>query len=192
MRTRHDPLKWPFAIGLALLLVIGSVWLVPASWVDGFFSPLNLNSPDEKAEARSWLIILPPPEVVVETRVIEPEKSPEKKPLHREPEDPGWWTEGWRIRAVQQTDSWQQPTRQDSLKVVCEALGLGQDFYTYALPDSVLAHRLLLLRIEDSFAFDELKPYLSALGKGKHMLDKASREADMYDEHLNSQIMVPD
>ena len=192
MRTRHDPYKWPFAIGMSLLLVVGSVWLIPARWVDAFFSPLNLQNESVKSLRKGWLTLLPPLAVVVDER---PEKVDEPEPKQDEPlprQDPDWWTRGWRIRTAEQVTVRQSPTRLDSVKVIYETLGLGQDFMTRASADSALSHQLMLLRIEDSFAFDELKPYLSALRRGWYHTDKASREADMYDEHLNTIIMVPD
>jgi hypothetical protein len=59
-------------------------------------------------------------------------------------------------------------------------------------PDSVLASRLLILQQEDSFRFDELKPYFEAMARAHDYSDIMSRAADMYGEHLGSQIMVPD
>jgi hypothetical protein len=192
MRSRHDPLKWPFSIGLALAVLFAVVFLVPAAWFDFLFSPLDLSEKDSETATTAWLNILPPPNIEM-TREVEPnppeKDSPKPIPL---PEDPRWWTEGWRIRISQESAMVMKPTASDSATVVLKALGLGLEFTQKALPDSVLNHPLMLLRIEDSFSFEELKPYLTALTRARAYADMKSREADMYDEHLGSQIMVPD
>lgn len=120
----------------------------------------------------------------------EDQKIPEKPspPTH----DPGWWTAAWQIKTQSETPPLLAPAARDSVVLILESLGVGMDFSRKALPDSLLNHRLMLLRIEDNFAFEELKPYLAALGKARAMADKKSRESDMYDEHLGSQIMTPD
>ena len=63
---------------------------------------------------------------------------------------------------------------------------------TRARPDSVLAARLFLMQVEDSFRFDELKPYLQAMARSRDYADIMSRAADMYDNFLATEIMTPD
>jgi hypothetical protein len=84
------------------------------------------------------------------------------------------------------------PAVPDSAAVVLRALGLEDDFLARVRPDSVMARRLQLLRQEDSFRFDELKPYLAAMARARDYADMMSRAADMYGEHLQSAIMTPD
>jgi len=192
MRTRHHPLKWPFSIGLALALFLGAVFWIPAEWIDFFFSPRNIAENQVAQRPGQWLNILPPPTIEI---VPLDEKLPEattQPPVTLPADDPDWWTQGWRIQTVSETRILLKPTPVDSVKVILQALGIGMDFTRKALPDSVLNHQLMILGIEDGFAFEELKPYLSALTRARAMMDKKSRESDMYDEHLGSQIMVPD
>ncbi len=192
MRTRHHPLKWPFCVFLAMTLFFGAVFLIPPEWIDFFFSPLNMANYQVSDRTDSWLNILPPP--TIETATSADELPKETVPPRTAPptEDPGWWTEGWRIQTVSETRALMTPGQVDSVAVILEALGVGLDFSRKALPDSLLKHQLMLLRIEDGFAFEDLKPFFEALTHARAMADKISREADMYDEHLGSQIMVPD
>ena len=192
MRPRRDPWKWPVT-GLTVLLFLGTVFLVPRSWIDSFFSPLVLDAHDRNAAGRSWMAILPPLEIEVERSAAPPPTPPERERPRPSREDPGWWTAGWEVRAGDGVSRDFTPARRDSVVViVMEALGLGQDFMTRPRPDSVMAQRLHLLQTEDSFRFDELKPDLSAMARSRAYADIMSRAADMYGEHLQSEIMTPD
>ncbi len=192
MRNRNHPLKWPLSICVVLLLFFGAVFLVPGHWFNFFVAPINTSQIQQTNQPDQWMNILPP--LVVESVPAEkkqpeiPDNPPQRPPL----EAPGWWTEGWRIQAVQESQQMLPRATVDSVAVVMQALGVGLDFTRKVLPDSVLAHKLLILQIEDGFAFDELKPYLRAMTKARALLDINSRAADMYDEHLGSTIMVPD
>ncbi len=192
MRTRHHPLKWPLSICLAMVLFLGAVFWVPNQWIDFFFSPLNIAENQMPERTGQWMNILPPPTIEI---IQLDEKLPEVttlSPITPLADDPDWWTQGWRIQTVSETRVLMKPTPVDSVAVILQALGMGLDFTRKALPDSVLNHQLMILGIEDGFAFEELKPYLSALARARAMMDKKSRESDIYDEHLGSQIMVPD
>ncbi len=72
------------------------------------------------------------------------------------------------------------------------SFGSFEVFLGRTRPDSLLASRLFLLRVEDSFKFDELKPYLSAMARSRDYADIMSRAADMYDHFLAQEIMTPD
>jgi hypothetical protein len=191
MRRRPDPWKWPVT-GLAVLLLLGGLLLVPAAWVDSFFSPLDLREDPAAARTPRWLAILPPPEIeaVPPASVVPPVEDPARPRPPRE--DPRWWTAGWEVRTGAATAAELRPAGPDSAAVVLRALGLGEDILTRVRPDSVMARRLLLLRHEDSFRFDELKPYLAAMAKARNYADMMSRAADMYGEHLQAEIMTPD
>lgn len=192
MRPRRDPWKWPVT-GMTVLLFLGAVFLVPRSWIDSFFSPLDLDAHDQAAAGRRWMAILPPPEIEVERSETLPEPLPDHEKPRPPREDPGWWTAGWEVRAGDGVTDDFTPVRRDSaVAIVMEALDLGQDFMTRTRPDSVMAQRLHLLQTEDSFKFDELKPYLSAMARSRAYADIMSRAADMYGEHLQSEIMTPD
>lgn len=190
---RHHPLKWPVVITMALACLCAFVFIVPARWINQFFSPLELAETKILKNSEDWLIILPPPVVESTPEVLEPPDI--KEPLKVIPpatDDPGWWVSAWQIKTENHSPSFLASSSRDSVELILDALGVGLDFTRKALPDSLLNHRLMLLRIEDDFNFDELKPYIAALGLARAKADKHSREAAMYDEHLGSTIMVPD
>ena len=190
MPHRRDPWKWPVC-GLSVVLLLGAVFFIPRAWIQSFFSPLDLSDPEALHRRSAWMTILPPPAV----QVARPEEPPpvERDDRRRPPrEDPRWWTQGWAIRRESERADDLAPAPPDSADQLLSALGLGKDFMTRVRPDSVLASRLLILRQEDSFRFDELKPYFEAMTRAHDYADMMSRAADMYDEHLASEIMVPD
>lgn len=191
MRQRSHPWKWPACLGLTLALLLALVFLVPTAWIDAFFSPLALTERWEQVPAAEWIVVLPPltVEAVPDDQESEEDPHPSAAP-HR---DPDWWTRGWVVRA---SPPWakagRRPAAHDSVAVLLEVLGLERDFLTRTRPDSLLAARLLLLRIEDSLRFDELKPYLSAMARAHDYADLMSRKADMFDDFLAQEIMTPD
>jgi len=190
---RHHPLTWPVVIALTVVCFFAFVILVPAEWINLFFSPLAIKEVSQKKTAENWLEILPPPmvEAIDDSRV-----PPAKKDLPKQPpppaDDPGWWTSAWQVKTNTDARSQLAPVSRDSIAVLLETLGVGLDFTRKALPDSLLNHHLMLLRIEEGFDFEKLKPYISALTKARALADKNSREAAMFDDHLRSTIMVPD
>lgn len=190
---RHHPLKWPAAITAALVCLFAGIFLVPSHWLDLFFPPAETRAITRQKMPVGWLQILPPLEMESIREMTAPSKKPDP-PKKNTPsvDDPRWWTAAWQVKTTSESTFLQAPSSRDSVSLLLETLGVGMDFSRKALPDSLLNHRLMLLRIEEGFSFEELKPYLSALGKARAMADKKSREAAMYDEHLGSQIMVPD
>jgi len=193
MRDRRNPWKWPICIGLALTMVLVAGYLIPARWIDAFFSPLSLVERLEREQAPRWMVIIPSPQVEIvpdHQRETTPSRLDPKFPApHR---DPDWWTKGWRIRPVVEAGPQEMQAVIDSARILLTALGVERDFMTRARPDSVLANRLALLRIEDSFKFDEMKPYLRAMIRSRAYADIMSRAADMYDDFLQTEIMTPD
>lgn len=192
MRPDHNPWKWPVVILLAVLLLCGGVLFTPRSWIEYFFSPLSLEPVGESVPRRGWLEIQPPPVVEIT------ERPAEREPERPEPEtpeiweNPDWWRDGWRIKTETETGRALRATAADSAAVLLTELGIGQDFFSMVKPDSLLASRLHLLKLEDSYRFDELKPYLSAMTRARAYRDIQSRAADMYDNFLATDIMVPD
>ena len=193
MRDRGSPWKWPLCIGLALGLVFVTVYLVPRSWIDAFFSPLSLAERFEREEGGSWLVLLPPPSVQMvpdrQPDVPEPAEELSRLQTHHDPE---WWTRGWRVMTEGEDAASDRPAVPDSVVILLAALGVERDFMSRARPDSVLAVRLFMLQVEDSFKFDELKPYLTAMARARDYADIMSRAADMYDDFLRTEIMTPD
>lgn len=192
MRDRRDPWKWPFALVAAVALTIGLFLYLPAAWIDSLFSyPGPADHAADLPPAR-WITLLPPPDIAL---IPEPETDAKDKPDPPEipfvREDPRWWSEGWQVQTGIAVSRDLAPTSADSVAVLLQELGLGLDFLSQARPDSVLAARLTLMQVEDSMRFDELKPYLSAMTRARAFRDMKSREADMYDDHLQSEIIVP-
>lgn len=193
MRDRRDPWKWPFSIGLTLAVFLGAAFLLPQPWIDAFFSPLSLLERLEKEPDPRWMVILPPPPIEMvpdfQPNATDPEPEPDRDEIHQ---DPDWWSRGWVIRKVEEAPSAGSPAADDSVAILLTALGVERDFINRARPDSVLAARLFILQVEDSFNFDEMKPYLSAMARSRDYADIMSRAADMYDYFLDSEIMTPD
>jgi len=194
MRQRHDPWKWPVCIGLAVSVLLSGVFLVPRSWIEFFFSPLTFPAAEADSRPAAWLTLIPPPEIEVAMQPPLREDPEPPGPVTELPEyvDPAWWTEGWRVRTVEAARTVARTTAEDSVQVLMARLGVPGDIISRVNPDSLLASRLLLMRREDSFAFDELKPYFTAVSRSRAYADIMSRAADMYDEFLQSEIIVPD
>lgn len=192
MRDRRDPWKWPFSLGLALTLTLGVFLLLPVGWLDGLFPNFDRNAAGKARLPARWITVLPPLDFAVrpETDPLPAERKKSEPPA---PQDARWWEEAWRVQAEVAVgrDLPLAASADDSVTVLLAELGVGADFLQTVRPDSLLAARLTLLRVEDSFRFDELKPYFSAVTRSRAYADILSRAADMYDEHLQSQIMVP-
>jgi hypothetical protein len=189
MRDHGDPYKWPFALGLSLVLTTSLFFVVPWTWLGLLFPDADLE-PDSEPEPTPWLSLLPPPEVLVTPEPPKAMVPRDEPPPPRE--DPRWWSEGWKIRVEEESRTLMVPAVLDSVTYLLSALGVGQDLLTQARPDSLLASRLAFMQLEDSFRFDELKPYLGAMTRAAAYADIMSRAADMYDDFLQSEIMVPD
>lgn len=191
MRDRRDPWKWPVCVGVTVAMVLATLFLLPHSWIDAFFSPLSLVERLEQAQPPMWMVIMPPPPV---------ESVPDNNPVTPLPEtalpkphqDPDWWSRGWRVMTVPEVTVARPQASADSVAILLTALGVERDFMTRVRPDSVLASRLFLIQVEDSFRFDELKPYLEAMARSRDYADIMSRAADMYDNFLATEIMTPD
>lgn len=190
---RHHPLKWPAAVAVSLVCLFAGIFLLPAHWIHLFYSPLEYLATQRKEPLATWLRILPPPELEIIPEISVPQKNQEAPTKVSPPvDDPAWWTAAWQVKTNTGKNVIQSPAFRDSVILILEMLDVGMDFTRKALPDSLLNHRLMLLRVEDRFDFEELKPYLSALGRARARADIHSRKAAMYDEHLGSTIMVPD
>jgi len=186
----HDPWKWPASIVVALVF-LGSLFLLPRAWI--FLLPQAAHSTGEHLAARTgrWLVLHPPPEIEVETPQTPPAAKPDEPPVFR-PAD--WWRRGVAV-AITGDDSpadlvADRPAAVDSIRTALDMLGVAPDLLTRARPDSILAARLRMLRVEEGFRFDELKPYLYALSRAAAYADIMSRSADMFGDFLDQEIMV--
>ncbi len=193
MRDRRDPWKWPVCVGVTVAMVLATVFLLPQSWINAFFSPLSLVERMEREPHPEWMVILPPPQVEIvpdlHTETSPPQPDPTSPKPHR---DPDWWFRGWRVLAAPDTPVARPQAPADSVAILLTALGVERDFMARVRPDSVMASRLFLMQVEDSFKFDELKPYLEAMARSRDYADIMSRAADMYDDFLATEIMTPD
>ena len=191
MLDRRDPWKWPFSVGLAFALVIGLFLFFPAAWINSLFPSHSNRISGADTKPPHWITLIPPVDITFEPDTdLEPEQVMPLIPLIRE--DPRWWAEGVQIQAEIAVVRDFSPSPTDSITVLLEELGVGLDFLQLARPDSVLANRLALMRVEDSMRFDELKPYLEAMTRSRAYADILSRAADMYGDFLQSEIMVTD
>lgn len=84
------------------------------------------------------------------------------------------------------------PAKNDTLLFLLKGLGLDLSLLQKSRPDSIMAARLLLLKVHDRLLYDELKPYWSQVPLQRARADILSRAADMYHEHLQQTIEVPD
>ncbi|MCK9995676.1 MAG: hypothetical protein KAH56_05260 [Candidatus Krumholzibacteria bacterium] len=193
MRDRRDPWKWPVCVGVTVAMVLATMFLLPQSWIDAFFSPLSLVERLEREQHPEWMVILPPPPVEMvpdhHTESSPPKPDPTSPEHHR---DPDWWSRGWRVMTTTDSPAVRSQAPADSVAILLTALGVERDFMTLVRPDSVMASRLFLMQVEDAFKFDELKPYLEAMARSRDYADIMSRAADMYDDFLATEIMTPD
>lgn len=195
---RHqNPWKWPACVGLALTLVILAVWFIPRSWFfllsqEKFSDQVSLG-----AVGNQWLVLAPPPEIVVETQAQPPRPNRPSDPNPGAPyQDPLWWREGILVRIAADGPGDRRMDRgavaPDSVKVALEMLGVGGDILKRSKPDSLLAARLFALKVSDGFSYDEAKPFLKAMTRSRAYADIMSRASDMFNDFLSHQIMVPD
>jgi hypothetical protein len=176
-------------VGVALVLTTVLFLYFPVSWIEGLFPGSNFLDHDRKQAPDRWLVLSPPPAVMVE---VEPAPEPREREKPVLPEDPRWWLEGWRIKTGSALIQDLAPSPADSAAALLVMLGLDEDFLQQARPDSVLASRLILMRVEDSMDLTEIKPYLEAMTRSRAYADILSRAADMYDDFLDFTIMTPD
>ncbi len=193
MRERRDPWKWPVTVGLTAGLLWAVVFWLPRSWLSFLLPNPLVAGAGPALRPQEMLTLLPPLVVVVQPDPREPPPAAEL-PEPPAPVDPRWWTDGWAVTAVNDTALFNAGATAppDTVGRLLQALGLGDDFMTWARPDSILAARLFELRLEEGFDYDELKPYLSGLARSRAYADILSRAADMYNEHLAKVIQVPD
>ncbi len=194
MRNGGELWKWLVSIGLAVGLMLAAALWLPRSWLSFLLAPRDLIEQYETAAPDHWLVLVPPPviEVIIpETDELPEPETPPPPTLHH---DPRWWQDGWAAVTANDQALFAPvvPTLTDTLQLLLTELGLGVDSITQARPDSLLAARLFLLQLEDGFRYEELKPYFESVTRARTYADINSRAADMYDEPLAQDIVVPD
>jgi len=181
------------AMGLATTLLWVVVFVIPPAWFAYILAIKQHRSAESSLSSAAWLLLQPPPEVFVD---LEPTTEAPRKTITEEPEiftPQDWWNRSAVVSVVESGNTHiPRVTRQDSVDYFIQRLGLADDFMTRAQPDSVLAAKIFFLQMEESFDFSDAKSYLSAMGRTEDYKDIMSRKADMFDEFLNTQIMVPD
>ena len=191
LHRRGSPWRWPAAIALALGLVLTGILVTPPSWIDRFLAPHDPGRRFDREPPRPWLVLTPPPEIEVE--IAPPRRSPATPETRPEPLPlAAWWRAGWRTRIAAAPLRSPRPTPVDSARFLLQSLGLDRAMAVRSRPDSLLAIRLLMLQRADSYRFDELRPYFEAMTRARAYADIQSRAADMYDDFLAGEIMVPD
>ena len=79
--------------------------------------------------------------------------------------------------------------RRDSLRLVLQ--GWQMEAPALAPPDSALQQSLALWKLQEGYFPQGWKPRWLAQGRQWYQADLKSREADIFDEHLQSRIMAP-
>ena len=75
-RRKPQPFKWPVVIAVALVCFFSFFFLLPAEWINLFFSPLTISEAQLKTKPNGWLEILPPPAVeVIQDELVPPQKK---------------------------------------------------------------------------------------------------------------------
>lgn len=194
MLRHENRWKWPLCSALAVTLLLGSVFLTPRSWIAALFSPYT-SQPQAVAvpEPRYWLELLPPSAIL-----LKPEIEPQEHTLRRlaEPQllaDAEWWRRAWQVHVDRIGGAQLRRPDSDRRRVPPLDLITG-DVRKFATqePDSALAMRLALLRLTADMDLTVLRARLDGITLGRMFTDLKSREADMFDEHLNLQIMTTD
>ncbi len=193
MNNRPNPWRWLVAVSLAATLLWVVVFVIPPNWFAYILDIKRIRLDDNNAQSIAWLILNPPPELLVdyEPEIMSPQDSQLQEAEPFKAQD--WWNQSAAISIVKDDSALKiQVSHQDSVRFIFNHLGLAQDFMTRTQPDSVLAAKIFFLQLEDSFDFSDAKSYLSAIGRAKDYEDIMSRAAAMYDEFLQTNIMVPD
>ena len=186
--------QWPLSTALAVTLLLSGVFLTPRSWIAAlFFPPAPQLQVTTAPEPLRWLELLPLSAVLLKPE-IEPDAPPRQRP--RQPpllDDAEWWRRAWQIH-VGRTGKAQLLGQDRDTTAVRPLELLTGDVRRIATqePDSALAMRLALLRMTDDLDLTGLRARLDGITRGRIFTDLKSREADMFDEHLNLQIMTTD
>jgi hypothetical protein len=193
MHDLQNPWRWPLAMGLVATLLWVVVFVIPSPWFALLFHINQKDIDSQDTVAKGWLFLQPPPVIMVdyEPEIIKPDEPAALDPEPFRPQD--WWHRSASILVMENEGTGRtHSTPQDSASYFLHRLGLADDFMTRTQPDSVLAAKIFFLQLEDSFDFSEAKPYLSAMGRAADYEDIKSRAAAMYNEFLETKIMVPD
>ncbi|MFO7654164.1 MAG: hypothetical protein R6X25_10120 [Candidatus Krumholzibacteriia bacterium] len=196
MPGRPDPRRWAVCSLLAVALLTASVFLIPAAWIQRVFFP-GVRRHDRAVDAPSpALELLPAVQVTRPTLLVvadPPVGNAGDDAAAAFPPDDLWWDTAWRTRWRDETAAAMGIARRDtSAALRRRLLGGVTDIVRRAEPDSATASHLARLFLTAGHQLGELRPFLLARGYALDFADLASREAELFDEHLFRQIMVTD
>jgi hypothetical protein len=181
------------SIALALALLLAAVFLIPASWFEALFSPLALPTAAElERQRRPVLYLLPVPIIETVDEVALPTDEEEKE----RPAPPAtWWHAAWQSYLGGRSRQQLMPTLPDStFRLLRDVLQTSASLRAGILaePDSSLAARLALWRMNNRQQFDQVRDYLLGSAYRANYEKILNQAARLYDDWLFEEIEVPD
>ncbi len=182
--------KWPLC-GAAAAALLGVVLLIPRDWIRSFFSPLDESHWRATPPARPLLRLLAGPVLILEVEdSTEPEPAARKTETFPETFSPAWWDKAWAVHVAAEGERLLTPAPADTAPGdLLALLGAARVADLLARPDSSLANRLALLRLQDRAAFARAKGFLEALTFGRRW-HNILRQADRV--HGEDQLQEPE
>jgi len=167
------------------------VLLIPRDWIRSFFSPLDESHWRATPPARPLLRLLAGPVLILEVEdSTEPEPAARKTETFPETFSPAWWDKAWAVHVAAEGERLLTPAPADTAPGdLLALLGAARVADLLARPDSSLANRLALLRLQDRAAFARAKGFLEALTFGRRW-HNILRQADRV--HGEDQLQEPE
>jgi hypothetical protein len=188
---RHgQPIRWVAATLVALTCLLAAIFLLPLerlAWLMRGSRPHPVSASHHHAPALHLL-----PSIVVESASPGPEVEQERP--HELPPtfDPGWWRQAWRFRLQEEADAAFGPAPVDSSPAWRWLLTAPVAAPLVMRPDTSLAARLELLRLDDAAAFARQLPLLRAQIHSERLHAMLRQAARVHDEFPGPDIEVPD
>jgi hypothetical protein len=185
--------KWPLC-GAAALALVSLVLLIPHSWIRSFFSPLDESHWRASPPARPLLRLLAGPVLILEVEEgREPEAAPRETETYPETLSSAWWNTAWEEHLAAESARLLVPAPADTAAGdLLALLGATRVADLLARPDSSLADRLALLRLQDRRTFERAKTFLEALTFGRRWRNILRQAARVHGEDQLQEPEVPD
>jgi hypothetical protein len=185
--------KWPLC-GAAAVALLGLVLLIPRSWIRSFFSPLDESHWRATPPARPLLHLLAGPVLILEVEETrEPEAQPRETETYPETLSPVWWNTAWEAHLAAEGARLLGVAPADTVPGdLMLLLGATRVTDLLARPDSSLADRLVLLKLQDHAAFERAKAFLEALTFGRRWGNILRQAARIHGEDQLQEPEVPD
>jgi hypothetical protein len=185
--------KWPLC-GAATAALILVVLLIPRHWIDAFFSPLDERRWAEASRPEAVLRLLPVPTVIPATEPPEQRTDrPDEEETIPETLSPAWWEAAWSLhvaeRSSRQLEAAPADTAASDLLLL---LGAASTADLLARPDSVLADRLAVLRVNNRAAFERVRGMLKGATSGRRWQGILRQAARVHGEDALQEPDVPD